>query len=939
MKFGIPYKNTFARKILSVFLLSSIVPIASLAFLSQEYVAESITKDTLESLRKDAKSYGLYTFERLSIIDRQLNNISQSIDDHVPQSVNDIFSDFETIKLISTSDFPKKTNVDKSKPSLKTFFNQNDELCIRIDKFHTSKSGASYILRGEFKAEYIWGTQETNIFTEAVCVFDNNDTLLFCSQDSILRSLSLNELEILLQNNQSTVFEGEKHNSYIVTNWELYLPTHFNALSWKFVILKNQNAVLSIINKHRSIIFPVALIFFFIIAYWLLHATDRLLHPLRLLSSATNKVSRGEFDVRLNVKSKDEFEGLSDAFNDMAKNLSAQFSKSKALSQLDQNALEVLDIHYTVKNSLRGILKTFKSEWVAISIKDARKTNLVSTHFFGEYTENQNGAEYMRFSHRINPTKFSSDDTIELDHYEYKQMFGSFGEKVCTDRNWIKKVVLNGETISYITVGGSEDTDLTTLEFTMLDELAERIAVIYTSYQQKNKLYKQAQFDGLTSLPNRNHMLEQLKKAWDNANENNLSIAILFIDLDHFKKVNDLSGHHVGNEVLKQVAERIKKCVSKKDTVARLSGDEFCVLINPAHNESQVQDVADKISTAFKEPYVVKDLSYFLGSSIGVAIGPDGCSTSEQLLERADLAMFTAKEQGRNQIVLYDDKIEKDRSLRLSLERDLHYALENEEISVLYQPKMNLTTGKLNSVEALTRWNRPNLGVVQTEYFISIAEDSGLIHDIGKYVLRRACADFVEWRNKGVEIESIAVNVSAHQLAAKNFPSIVESVIKESGILPSCLELEVTESAFIRDEGLLVNELNALHRLGAKISIDDFGKEYSSLSYLRKMPFDTLKIDREFIIDLETSEHDKQIINVIISIGHVLNKKIIAEGIETILQRDILRDMGCDLGQGYLFSRPISNEAFIEFAKKYIDAGQETEILVDYANQTSMWSP
>ena len=491
----------------------------------------------------------------------------------------------------------------------------------------------------------------------------------------------------------------------------------------------------------------------------------------------------------------------------------------------------------------------------------------------------------------------------------------------------------------YITAGLDQANSMCAAEKQMLQELAERIAIIYTSYQQKNKLYRQAHNDELTNLPNRNHMLEELKRAWDRSIANDSKLAILFIDLDHFKKVNDLSGHQVGNEVLKQVAERISGCVSKKDLVARLSGDEFCVLMNPVRNISQAKDIAENITRSFVDPFVVKELSYFLGSSIGVAVGPEGCGTSEQLLERADLAMFSAKEQGRNQVVLYDDNIEKDRSLRLSLEQDLHFALENEEISIMYQPKMDLVSGRLSSVEALARWTRPNLGVVQTDYFISIAEDSGLIHDIGAWILRRACEDFVVWKNKNIEIESVAVNVSAYQLAAKNFPSIVQSVIEQTGIVPSCLELEITESAFIQDECLLVEELNKLHELGTKISIDDFGKEYSSLSYLRKMPFDTLKIDREFIIDLETSEHDKQIINVIISIGHVLNKKIVAEGIETILQRNILRELGCDLGQGYLFSRPISNESFIEFASKYINAGQETEILEDISERTSKaWS-
>lgn len=938
MKFGIPAKHTFARKILIVFLLSSIIPIGGLAVLSQEYVANSITQDTLNGLKKDAKSYGLYTFERLTTINRQLDNLSLSINDHIPISVKRALRDFEKLELNLSNNSSPNLLDQSAKSVLTTLTNDDGELAIRIEKLHTSKHEDKYILRGEIKAERIWGNQENNIFTEPVCIFEDLNNLLFCSDDTVLKVVNLEDLKALLLENNQALLGGEKNKKYMATIWELYLPAHYQANSWKFVTLKSQNSILTIINMHRGTIFPVALIFFLIIVYWLLHATDRLLYPLFALAKATDLVSKGNFDVRVNVGSKDEFEGLSNSFNDMAKNLDVQFSKSKALSLLDQNALEVLDIHYTVKNSLPGILKALMAQWVAISIKDPGETNIVTTHCMHQSSNAGENNSYQRLSHRINPFKYITDP-IELNHYEFKQMFSSFGEKVNASLHWLKKVEIENDTVCYITVGVEETRSLCASERGILQELAERIAIIYTSYQQKNKLYRQAHNDELTNLPNRNHMLEELKKAWDSSIVKDTCLAILFIDLDHFKKVNDLSGHQVGNEVLKQVAERINDCVSKKNLVARLSGDEFCVLMNPVRNINQAKDVAEKITQSFVDPFVVKELSYFLGSSIGVAIGPEGCGTSEQLLERADLAMFTAKEQGRSQVVLYDDKIEKDRSLRLSLERDLHFALENKEIGIMYQPKMDLVSGRLSSVEALARWTRPNLGVVQTDYFISIAEDAGLIHDIGAWILKQACDDFVSWKKRKIEIESVAVNVSAYQLAAKNYPAIVQSVIEQTGITPSCLELEITESAFIQDEGLLVEELDKLHKLGTKISIDDFGKEYSSLSYLRKMPFDTLKIDREFIIDLETSDHDKQIINVIISIGHVLNKKIVAEGIETLLQRNILRELGCDLGQGYLFSRPISNEAFIEFASKYVEVGQETEILEDLSDHSSKaWS-
>ena len=297
------------------------------------------------------------------------------------------------------------------------------------------------------------------------------------------------------------------------------------------------------------------------------------------------------------------------------------------------------------------------------------------------------------------------------------------------------------------------------------------------------------------------------------------------------------------------------------------------------------------------------------------------------LLERADLAMYKAKQEGKSKYIIYNNDIENERNYRLSLEHYLHSALEFNEIHLNYQPKIELTSGRMTSVECLARWHQRKLGFIPTERFISLAEESGMIAEIGGWILKKACYQFVDWRKKNIDIDSIAVNVSARQLVSRNFNEFVASVIKETGIPPSCLDLEITESAFINDETLLTRELEKIHNLGVKISIDDFGKEYSSLSYLKKIPFDTLKIDREFIIDLETDHRDQHIIDVIINIGHTLHKKIVAEGIETINQRDILKKYKCDIGQGYLFSRPLSDIEFLEFAVKYNRNGMDTQNL------------
>ena len=387
--------------------------------------------------------------------------------------------------------------------------------------------------------------------------------------------------------------------------------------------------------------------------------------------------------------------------------------------------------------------------------------------------------------------------------------------------------------------------------------------------------------------------------------------------MDYFKNVNDLSGHHVGNKVLIEVASRLSKLKNKNTLLARLSGDEFCILSDNKNDSKVMLAFGNEIVSILKEPFWVNNMSYFLGASIGIAVGPSEISTPELLLEYADLAMYKAKQGGKNKCVIFDESIEKERNYHLTIERNLHYALDNNEISLKYQPKIHLASGKLKSVEVLSRWNQSDLGLVPTDKFIHIAEESGMINEIGEWVLRRSCSKFVEWLKLGYELESLAINVSARQLASRTFSKTVERVIHETGIPAQCIDLEITESAFINDDQILIEELNKLNSLNVQISIDDFGKEYSSLNYLKRVPFDTLKIDREFIIDLENDPRDQHIVNVIVNIGHILGKQIVAEGIETDAQKQILLKHGCDIGQGYLFSKPLTEIEILAFMTDY----------------------
>ncbi len=534
---------------------------------------------------------------------------------------------------------------------------------------------------------------------------------------------------------------------------------------------------------------------------------------------------------------------------------------------------------------------------------------------------------YTHFKHQSFQDKEDYSDLYSINQQEFHNDYPHIARAFSAGSVWIKKLSLNNKVIGNLFLACNNDASLSTLQTAYLVELSERFSTIYTTHKQKAALFYKANFDSLTNLSNRNHLLECLRNKWPITIKRGTTLALFYIDLDNFKSVNDLSGHQAGNEVLKEVAERISNYVDDNAIFARLSGDEFCILYESLSNNREIQEVANNILDQFKSPFKYKDMYHFLGASIGITVGPGNCESPDIFVERADIAMYKAKQEGKNRYVIYNSDIEQERSYRLSLEQHLHFALQENEISIQYQPKIDLNNGRMTSVECLARWNQRLLGFVPTDKFIALAEESGLINEIGTWILRKSCYQYADWLEKGIILDSIAVNVSARQLVTRNFDKVVASAIEESGIEAHNLELEITESAFINDDLFLKNELTKLHKLGVKISIDDFGKEYSSLSYLKKIPFDTLKIDREFIIDLETDHRDQHIIDVIINIGHTLGKKIVAEGIETIEQRNILKKYGCDIGQGYLFSRPLKDIEFLEFATKYINEGMGTKTL------------
>jgi diguanylate cyclase (GGDEF)-like protein/PAS domain S-box-containing protein len=434
--------------------------------------------------------------------------------------------------------------------------------------------------------------------------------------------------------------------------------------------------------------------------------------------------------------------------------------------------------------------------------------------------------------------------------------------------------------------------------------------------QKASKLSHAAQHDFLTGLPNRSLVNDRITQAISFSARYTKQLAVMFVDLDLFKKINDSLGHAVGDQLLQQVAIRIVACVRRSDTVARIGGDEFVVLLSQVGHAEDAVFIARKILTSLAAPYLIDQKLLQINASIGVSTYPDDGTDSETLIHRADTAMYEAKKLGRNNCQFFRPEMQ----LRVlewrSLEGSLRCALQRNEFMLEYQPKIDLSTGEITGVEALLRWNHPERGQIQPLKFVPIAEESGLIVPIGQWVLLEACRQARTWIDAGLPPVRIAVNLSALQFASKDFLPSVHAALISTAIDPRNLELELTETVLMEDAESAMRTLRGLKAIGVQLAVDDFGVGYSSFSYLRKFPLDALKVDRSFINDISSNPDNAMILSALINIGKSLKHRVVAEGVETEEQLHFLQQEGCSEGQGYFFCRPVIAEKFAEFLER-----------------------
>lgn len=619
--------------------------------------------------------------------------------------------------------------------------------------------------------------------------------------------------------------------------------------------------------------------------------------PLKRIARTTQRIAEGELDQRTDVASDDEVGRLARSFNLMIDRLATARAELESLNR---------DLERRVDERTREVTEQLEERRRA----EERYRLLFDRNLAGVYIANTdfsviscNDACARIFGYDSASAFLQSLGAIAYAHDHDRD---SILRRLRTDR-----VVTNEE----VELRGRDGRSVWALENVRLIESAtgstlEGILLDVTDRKRaEEEIAYRAYHDPLTDLPNRSLFLDRLSVAIAQAERQEQGLAVLFLDIDDLKLVNDTLGHATGDELLNRLADRLTDIVRRGDTVARVGGDEFLVLLPNVSEEEDAGVVAQKILDKLAEPFVVRGEEMHVTSSIGVSIYPTDGLEAESLIRNADGAMYRAKERGGNKFQLSSHVVHRTPG-RMSLEQELRAGIERDEFIVFYQPQMSLTTGEMTGVEALVRWQHGEDSFVDPGGFIPVAEHTGLISPIGEAVLRKTCAQYAAWQREGFTLPRIGINVSARQFFQRDFIGTLERIIGDSCIAASFIEIEITESVAMQKTEHGLRMLRRMRDLGITIAIDDFGTGQASFSYLKRFPVDTVKIDRSFVRDLSEKAADKSIVMAILLIARELGLRTVAEGVETEQQRDTLRSMGCDSMQGYLISRPVPAVTF-----------------------------
>ena len=914
-------RSAVARRVFFLFMLSAFVPVVVLAMLSYVYVRGEGNEQAQRQLAQAGSAHARALFDRLLGAHFILNaNAAQVRAGHKDADLNQFALQrvFRRTYLIVNDDVPLHFNqplgyrlpqIDPRAQAqlakgevallLPATAGASPWLALAIDPTH-AKGG---VLLAELDLAYLWGDREELSYSTDICVFAEGAVPLYCSNDMV-RSTATDAAPYAAARNPGNA------DGLLTATCVLFLKAKFAAADWTIVVSRPGGLAIASLTQLAQTILGVTLLILLLVALLSVVQIRRTLVPLERLLDGTQRITREEFDQPVIVERDDEFGQLAQSLNSMASRLGRNIGAMRALSGIDQEILSHLDIERIIARVQVRLLEILPKAVVGVVVFDH-----TSVPFGRAYLRDNADLQAVQIQvpletpSLVDFSRYRDGTWIDV-HGPAVPSFVSMQARFGAIRCFVLPIVWRTEVSGALVIGVGNQKAISDELIEQARDLGNRVGVALAAQAREAQLVFRAHHDDLTGLPNRALLLERLQQELVHARRAGNQLALLFLDLDRFKSVNDTMGHDGGDQLLRVTAGRLRACVRESDTVARLGGDEFVLLLTSLPSPQQAVKLADQIMAALAQSFQIDGVECFIGASIGISMSPADGTTAEELLRHADIAMYRAKSSGRGRIIFFEDSMNVEQRERAWMEHELRLAIPRNQLSMHYQSRVDVHDGRLLGAEALLRWHHPELGWVAPATFIPLAEDVGLIEEIGPWVLRHVCDQLAVWQAAGFAIGTVAVNVSGRQFKTNNLVALVRAALESSGIAPHTLELEVTEGILIDEIESVIGVLGQLRQLGVSVALDDFGTGYSSMAYLRRLPIDVLKIDQSFVQDLAHDDGAGTIVRAIIAMAHALQKCVVAEGVETLAQATLLRAWGCNQAQGFYFSHPVAAAAF-----------------------------
>ena len=770
------------------------------------------------------------------------------------------------------------------------------------------KAGAEALLIARLQPEYLWGPDHLPL-DKTACLIEGDHTVLFCSE-SAPNDLLSGFVEAHTQSSSGQFDWKVDGESRLVVYWGAVLDNIGMDSEWSVLLSESEQQFSAPIERFQNSLIVIMLVSVLAAILIGVGQIRRVLKPLEALRMATSLVGDGKLDNSVEIHSGDEFEELADAFNTMTGKLQWQFQQLEALAVIDRLILSSMDSQCAVNQVVDHVQAFLGCELLALCIEQDGYPQL-QVSLLGEI---QKRAATIIEDSTYRLALSDITDQTEVVREQQPAWLPQLPQ-VPPLESWSSIPLLIGGQLKGLAIVGSSQSNAQARSLlpSALQAIG-RISIAVTRAGWQSQLYQQAHFDELTGLPNRLALKERLNQALERSQRYGTRLAVLFLDLDRFKLINDSIGHSAGDCYLQVIAKRIQGCVRDSDMVARLGGDEFTIalpdLSDAVDPSPEVMMVIDRLLSRIPQPVRIGSHELRSTLSIGIAVFPDDGQTLEDLMKQADTAMYQSKQRGGDSYHFYTQDMHDAARQRLELESDMRQALELDQFELYFQPQVAASNGEIVGAEVLLRWRHPQRGMVPPGVFIPIAEESLLIADIDRWVLHAACRQIRSWLDAGLEPVSLAINISAAQFQQRDFLQLVDSTLATFELGAERVELEITEGALINHMSHALETLRQLSESGISLAIDDFGTGYCSLSYLKTMPINKLKIDQSFIRDITRSARDAAIVEVILQLSQQLGLSSVAEGVESADERDWLQAKGCEVFQGYLFYRPLPAEEF-----------------------------